>query len=808
MRIVTFEGRQHSFPADATDEEIAAALEGAAPAVPVKRGVYTRTDGQVGGLQKELDSEYANLKGAPDEEARQLAARNIIALRRTLGNKATDMPNIAGDANPDYVALLDMMDREEGRTDLLDRGGPTDAKTLPDTGKPIQPTPLRASQGDIRKTEPKPLPMEKQRADEADFAKQTDAWMAATGGVLKDGQTVQQAVAEWSGRQDPAGRRSAAQVEHLRETGELEGEDESVGMAAVKPAAAMIGFGVGGPAGATAAEAAVRYASVASALNKGVMSGAITEDEAAKILYDKLSKGVGQDALFNFGVPLLGQIAAKIPGAKWVGEKVGNLITAAAAKAGVPLGGSAPRPSQRDVKLADRADLTNDPARKAAINELAKRTEDFVPTPGQVTGEASKTETVIKRAFPEQFERQEKALTGAVDDMLRETTTPAGQMEAKTLGETITKIAEDTQRAVKTRLRPVFEAADNIGVQVDMREVRQEVSRALLADAKVAGGRLKPGERADLENIFEALRQNPNMTPEAVLDFISRRKELSRAMSADGAPSEFFSTILAKLTRGADTAYTRAAQAAGEGQVVKDLLRARQQYGSMMETIYDDAVKQALKKNPEDVGRLFWQSGNVSEIEQLHRMLRMAEKEGTVGAAGAQKVKQDMARGFLQEAVRDVDSAAKWLETIGKDPLKRRTWEALTAGPDGQAIRNAMEVLSNAAQIAKGSGMAGGGFIPLGRAAAGGVGVSYVTGVINPGMAVVGLSVAGLMRAMSTAYTHGDKGMVNLLARALRANGAGTAASAKVMQDVLPKIEAWAEKNGVQDLFVPADQRQ
>jgi hypothetical protein len=670
------------------------------------------------------------------------------------------------------------------------------------------PPPLRApagarpSQADVRAAEPTLEPKEAQRVEEARFEAARKGWRAATKGVLKPGETENQAVAAWAKIRDPRETREQAETAQLVQTGELP-QDESVAYAASKGLAAAGGFALAGPGGATGAEAVVRATSLLYNLKKAVDAG-MDEDRAVEIFTTEFAKGMGTDAAFNFGIPLLGQILGKVPGLGTLGTK----IKAAIEKRAGSISGT--KPPLKDAKVASREALTTDPARKEAVRELSKRAGDgsYVPTPGQVEGRLGVTEATVQRAFPGTFDAQEKAMLGAADDMLRETTTPAAQMGAKDLGQTITTIADETQRAVKKRLRPAFQAADDLGVAVDMRNARIEASRALLEDSKVAGGRLKPAERADLEKIFEDLRTNPNMTPEAVLDFISRRKEIARSHTADGKPSEYFTGIMTKLATAADDAFTQSARAVGQPEVAANLLRARKQYGGMMETIYEDAVKQALKKNPEDIGRLFWQGGNVSEIEQLHRMLRMAEKEGVVGGAGAQKVKQDMARGFLQEGVRDVESAAKWLDTLKQDPLKRRTWDALTTGSDGQALRQAMDVVSHAAQIAGGSQMAGKVLIPFGRAAAGGLGVSYVTGVINPGMAAVGLSVAALMKAMATAYTRGDKGAINFITKVMRTNSVGTAAAAKATQALLPELERLAQKYDAADVFVSAEEAQ
>lgn len=664
----------------------------------------------------------------------------------------------------------------------------------------FQPDAPRASQADVRASEPQPTPMERQRSNEATFENQFQSWLQATGGKLKPGQNVRQAVAEFAAMQDPRETRDSAVTENLRETGELDGMDDTLGMQVAKPAAAVAGFALGGPAGATGAEAAVRYLTLATNLDRAVKAGAIDEDRAAEILVKEMAKGTATDAAFNFGLPILGQLAMKIPGAKWITDKAGKLVERM-------VGPSAPKPTLRDAKLESRAKLTDDPARQAAVHELGRRTEGVVPTPGQVRGEAGATETVINKAFPAAFEKQEKALVGAADDMLRETTNPAGQPAAQALGLEIQRTADATQEAVKKRLRPAFEAADKIGVKVDMSEVKGRIRKALLMDSRVPGGNLAPVERAQLASILDDINKNPMIGAEQALDFISRRKEQLRATTADWKPSKAYDTIIGDLTTAADTAFVRAAGNAGKGDVVRDLLAAQRDYKEMMGTIYDDAIKAALKKNPEDVGRFLWQGGNVSEPQQLQRMFQIAQREGKLSAQKAQELSASVTRGFLQEAVPSVEAAAAWSKTLKENPAKRRTWEELTSAPGGKQLREAMTVLEHAAQMATVRNTAANKtMIPIGRAASGGLGVSYVTGMIHPGMAVAGLSIAGTMKAMSTAYMHGDKGAINLMAKVLRSNSAGTGAAAKALQSMLPDLERIAQKYGADDIFVPAEE--
>ena len=664
----------------------------------------------------------------------------------------------------------------------------------------------QASQADVRKAEPRPSPIQSQREKEARFADAAKRYVQATGGVIAPGKNFRQMVEEWSSIQDPVKTVDQAEIEEVRAGGDVQYGD-SVPYVASKTAASIGGFAAGGPAGATGAEALVRFTALAHNLKKAVDAGAITQDRAAELMAKEMAKGTGEDALFNFGLPLLGQAIAKVPGVQWLGDKVAALLKVK--------GPTQELVEQRGRKISQLADSAETPAAKTAVEEIGRRTQDVVPTPGQVTGSASMPEIAARISGPQKFKEQGEQISQAVAGMREDLVNPTVQPSAKGLGERIVESAEAVQKAVKTRLRPTFQEADNLGVRVDLDPVLARAKAALAADASVPGGKLAPKERADLEALIaqldgtsqHGLASNSQVSAEAALDFMSRQKEKLRAVTADWKPSKFYETIMNGLAKDANAAYTAAAQRAGRPDIVQKLTAAQNDYREMMETVYDDAVKQALRKNPEDVGRLFWTSGNVSEIEQLQKMLGIAMREGTMGRGEVAKLSRDMTRGFLQEAVRDLQGAAKWSDTLKADPLKRRTWETLTAAPGGSQLRGAMEVLEQAAKIAQRSspeliGQIGMGAIPIRRAAGLGLGVSYVTGAVHPGMLVAGLSLDALTRLMATAYTQGNKGVLNTIMRALRANSAGTAAGAKALQEALPEIEKFAAENDITDIFV------
>jgi len=638
-------------------------------------------------------------------------------------------------------------------------------------------------------------------------------WLQATGGRLKPGQTEAQAIQEWSG---VAPATSAdferAQHEELAAGGDLR-YGESLQYGASKLAASMGGYAAGGPLGATSAEAFVRYTALTENLGKAIKAGAVTEDRAAEILAREMLSGTTEDAAWNLAIPFFSQVVRRIPGIQSLASKVIQKLKPGA-KTGTDLA------EQRAGKVAERVKDAQTPAQKEAVEGLSARSGEHVLTPGQVRGRASAAEGAARVGSLEKFDQQQEALRGAAEGMRGELVNPPGQPTREALGDTVQSIAKQTQQKVKERLRPVFKAADNLGVRVDFSDVAARAKAALAADAAVPGGRLAGQERAALEEIVASLEgkaqsgllSNSQVGAEAALDFISRQKERLRSMTADWKPSEFYATVVNGLVKSADDAFTAAANAAGKPGVAAALRNARADYREMMSTIYDDALKLALKKNPEDVGRFFWQKGNVSEPKQLAEMLAMAKREGVLAGKAVSETQGAMARGFLQEAVPNVDAAAKWSQKLRENPALRDTWNALTSGQGGAELRHGMEVLEEAAKMASrgnpellGSQIAS---IPLRRAAGWGVGVSLVTGTVSPWMMAAGLSVAGLMKAMATAYTQGNKGALNLIMRVLRTNSAGTAASTKALQELLPKLEQTMTELKVDpsEVFVEAPQ--
>jgi hypothetical protein len=440
-----------------------------------------------------------------------------------------------------------------------------------------------------------------------------------------------------------------------------------------------------------------------------------------------------------------------------------------------------------------------------------------------VEGKAGIAERALAKSFPTPFEEQEAALRAGAEKLRGEVVSPLSQApgqpairpDAANIGDRIVELTEQTVKATKDRLRPIFKLANDQKVYSDFSKIHTIAQDALRRNADSGGGKLTEAEVGHLQKLVERYSPtNPQgqwASAEAALDFASTQKAMGRKLNADGEPTEYFSLILRDMTKEADRAFEKSLNSLGKGRVKTLLDAARTDYRRMNDVVYTGAIKQALKKGdvePSDIGKMLWQNGKIGRIEDLDEMLALARREGVAGSATTSKLRRDVTRGFLQKAVQDVESAANWSKKLA-DPDRAATWAALTKGADGQALKDSMAVLEQAAQIAtmrdtaKATPFLG---IGLSRAAGGGLGISWVTGAFNPALVGAGLTIAGTMRLLAGAYTHSDTAVLNLVSKVLRSNSTATAASAKALQALLPELSKAAEKYNVTDLFLPAEQ--
>jgi hypothetical protein len=722
--------------------------------------------------------------------------------------------------NPKGVETLDR-ELAAGRGVDFPADAEVDSDFLPDDdfipdSKAPSPRDLNAdkprTQGAVRKSEPSMALIEQEAAERGwqnarqDYIKKH--------GVLTPGKTQAEAISEASGLRDPSETREAAEAQHAKDTGQLIYGDSGFYNVA-KPAAAVGGFMLGGPVGATFADMATRGIAVGYNINKALDHG-MDPDQAVDIIVREMLSGVALDALFNFGTPVLGKgigwlvekLVAKFPGIGALRDKLTAKLTE---KLTAILKDS--RPPLRDARVASLQELTDNPARKQAVSELADRSaDDFLPLPGNVRGKTSFLERRTYEAFPGDFEASDAATKAAADQMRKDVVSPNSQPAAQQLGEQIDRFVESTVKATKDRLRPVFEEANNANMVVDMKPVVDIARDALRKNSAVLGkGKLTAAEIAHLKAIVEGYKYQPWRGAEPTLDFLSVQKDALRKLNPDGQPSKYFAVIVGDIEKATKGAFDEGARRMGESGIVKQLESAWRDYRTMNESAYTGAMKQVLRKgedSAEDIGKYIWAKGKVSRIDDLDEMLKLGAREGVASQQAIDKMRRNVTRGFLQQGVQTVDDAAKWSASLA-DPERKATWDALTRTPQGAALKETMDVLEQAAQIATvtpANKQTKFFSVPISRMIGGGLGVSWVTAGFNPLLAGAGLSVAGAVRLAATAYAHSDTGTLNLLRKVLRANNAATPASAKALEALLPQLAEAAKKYN-EDPFVRDEQQ-
>jgi hypothetical protein len=458
-------------------------------------------------------------------------------------------------------------------------------------------------------------------------------------------------------------------------------------------------------------------------------------------------------------------------------------------------------------------------ARVTAVEELTSRGRGALPTEGQITGQPKLAEKVARSMRADDFEAQQQALQAGARNMREELITPRGQPSREQLGLLVQKLAEAVERAVKNRTRPVFEAARRANITVDTAPIVQRIEAILQEDAGSVERLLKPTERADLQKTLNILTGGGNIGPlpgtgvpatkalsaAGAMDFISGNKAKMRAITADGVPSRYYQKVMEEINTLADDGFTTAI-GGKQSALATALDAARNDYREMMGSVFDGAVQDALKRNPEDVGRLFWQNGNVTEVKQFQDLLRLGLREKTLTKDQVQSLNEAMVRGFLSDAVPDLNKAAKWSDTLKGDVKRAETYRTLLAQPGMAPLEEGMRVLEQAAKIATRSNsdmaFSGSGLISnMPARVAIGIGLGYVS--LPTAAAFIGAEVWA--RMMATALARGDKGAFMQMQAVLRASTTGNQKALAGVRPALVNLTKWAKENGFEKDIADAE---
>lgn len=473
--------------------------------------------------------------------------------------------------------------------------------------------------------------------------------------------------------------------------------------------------------------------------------------------------------------------------------------------------------------------MTDKEASGKLVGYIADQSGGHVPTAGEMRGLVTGGENFVRSQSPMPFFKNDQILAETAERIRSRELhdlSNGGAYDSTNLGDRLVAVIKSADKTLKRETSPVFERAAASGAFADMRNVMKEVETVLAKDKDSLGQLLAPGERANLEQMRDALKDRPALPMAGVQDFISGLKYQQRAIAPDGArASEYMNKVTAELVTQADQSYLAALTSVGDPTLVKDLLAVRKLYRETLFDLYSDSMATLSRKSPEDVGRSLITKGTVTEIRDLRRALDRAvsgapEKSrvrgGQVTELGKQEMQQERARidaglvkGFLEKNTQSLTDLSDKL----RDPDFRNTLKELLIGQGVADKALGMKVLHELdrtigviklirPEMAPRSGRIGGfgmGGIGAGTTAA------VVTGDIRTAAPLVFLSF-GMTRlvgnVISKAMTTGNMGALRTVQRgAMLAKAAGSnAAAAEALHGVLRELNDWDIKNGGQGL--------
>ena len=558
----------------------------------------------------------------------------------------------------------------------------------------------------------------------------------------------------------------------------------TLGGALAGSVAGPLGVTGGGLAGSALGTGLGSY--LGTKLDIAASADSISAEDAEQLLHDNVVEDVLLDtagnALFFVGgkalrvamTPRLREVMARVMHRRRAAQRVATAVEAATAQAKI---GRAPPDAPS--------------AAAEAVRTLGRYERDVVPTPGQITGRPSPVERVVRSMHPYAFLEAEDALRQGAEAIRRDVVGANVPQARQALGESVQTLAEVVERAVKQRTGPVFERAQRDAGTVDYRGVRDIIARELAAHERTPGGKFRSSEAALLRNMAEGLGAvekealaeglgavekgvRADAVPfETALAFLSTNKARLRDTADATAPSGPFRKTLADIVQAASEAEDVALAGMPSSQPLRE---ARDAYRTLMATKYGDELAKVLARPPEDVGEYFWKKGTVQEIAALNRLIKLAEAEKAVAPEAASELRAKLMRGFLAQAVPDVDAAATWSKKLGADPRLRDTWQALLATDPAVAreVNRNMRMLEEVAKIASRTnadlGLKGGSY--LGNLPQRSL-VGALAGFISPTYAVLVFSAEFLTGAMALAATRGDLKALRSIRAVLGAMRAG-----------------------------------
>lgn len=127
--------------------------------------------------------------------------------------------------------------------------------------------------------------------------------------------------------------------------------------------------------------------------------------------------------------------------------------------------------------------------------------------------------------------------------------------------------------------------------------------------------------------------------------------------------------------------------------LLKQYREVTRTYREGVQGLQTEAVQQALKKNPEEVGSFLFASGNETPIKDLYKAVAMA---GNLTKKSSSEVMDALRVGYLDAMTRTPENMLKFAKDLEQNPMMKNTFDTLFRGtPQLQAI----EAMNNAAKL-------------------------------------------------------------------------------------------------------------
>jgi len=325
------------------------------------------------------------------------------------------------------------------------------------------------------------------------------------------------------------------------------------------------------------------------------------------------------------------------------------------------------------------------------------------------------------------------------------------------VGDAVRASLEAADTKFKATVAPVYKKIEDLGgnIPVFTPTIKQNAQKLLdeALQMSTSGTRFIGLDDNAVKLLKDFADTNTALTFSQANDLRSKLLTMQRDMGtkyeANTNVDRYLSEAISALNKSMDTA------ASGLSPELRTLYNGvNTEYKNVMSNLYDETVKQLLKKNPERLGESMSRSGNVTEIIKMRKALREAKRQG-VDTSG---IEENLLQGYMKDITKGLDGSVDDFILLGekmKDRKFRRTYDLMM-----QLNPTAKQNMDKLIHVAKVAGKTNEPTILQGRGGVGGlVNVFTVVGGGTAAYAGGAASVAPVVVGLVTAQALAAKAM-------------------------------------------------